>query len=193
MSDLAAPPLRGNTLLVSRHDVARHVATTWQVNDRSTTARPPVNSGGPPLTTVEPSPDHRSTKGLEFEPVGGLISPPPRQQLTWLPRRQRWPPFDPTVDWRSTAIDQWLTGGPAMVDRWSRWRLRATVHQRGQYEVQNSEGQYEVQNSEESIRGSGCTRWLANHRLPRGQNDKNSAVIRRVKMKQSLAISYEAS
>ncbi|GJW13444.1 retrovirus-related pol polyprotein from transposon TNT 1-94 [Tanacetum coccineum] len=91
--------------------------------------------------------------GLEFEPVGGLISPPPRQQLTWLPRRQRWPPFDPTVDWRSTAIDQWLTGGPAMVDRWSRWRLRGTVHQRGQYEVQNSEGQYEVQNSEESIRG----------------------------------------
>ncbi|GJV26030.1 reverse transcriptase domain-containing protein [Tanacetum coccineum] len=39
----------------------------------------------------------------------------------------------------------------------SRWRLRGTVHQRGQYEVQNSEGQYEVQNSEGSIRGSGCT------------------------------------
>ncbi|GJZ65578.1 hypothetical protein Tco_0622274 [Tanacetum coccineum] len=180
--------------------------------------------------------------------------------LTWHATWQRWPPFDPTVDWRSTAVDQWLTGGPAMVDRWltggqavvdrrltggpsliatvdrrwpslttvgrwsggvscdsartlnklrgttqvvtrgylmincrSRWRLRGTVHQRGQYEVQNSEGQYEVQNSEGSIRGSGCTRWLANHRLPRGQNDKNSVVIRRVKTKQSLAISYEAS
>ncbi|GKE32066.1 hypothetical protein Tco_1451388, partial [Tanacetum coccineum] len=25
---------------------------------------------------------------LEFEPAEGLISPPPRQQLTWLPRRQ---------------------------------------------------------------------------------------------------------
>ncbi|GJU48813.1 hypothetical protein Tco_1218368 [Tanacetum coccineum] len=86
--------------------------------------------------------------GLEFEPAGGLISPPPRQQLTWLPRRQRWPSFDPTVDWRSTVVDRWLTGGPAVVDRWSRWRLQGTVHQRGQYEVQNSEGQYEVQNSE---------------------------------------------
>ncbi|GKD20139.1 hypothetical protein Tco_1221842 [Tanacetum coccineum] len=75
----------------------------------------------------------------------------------------------------------------------SRWRLRGTIHQMGQYEVQNSEGQYEVQNSEGSVRGSGCTRWLANHRLPRGQNDKNSVVIRRVKMKQSLVISYEAS
>ncbi|GKC50229.1 hypothetical protein Tco_1072974, partial [Tanacetum coccineum] len=67
----------------------------------------------------------------------------------------------------------------------SRWRLRGTVHQRGQYEVQNSEGKYEVQNSEgqyevynleRSVRGSGCTRWLADHRLPHGQNDKMAAV-----------------
>ncbi|GKF85552.1 hypothetical protein Tco_0253379 [Tanacetum coccineum] len=27
---------------------------------------------------------------------------------------QRWPPFDPTVDWRSTSVDRWLTGGPAV-------------------------------------------------------------------------------
>ncbi|GJY92660.1 hypothetical protein Tco_0508442 [Tanacetum coccineum] len=31
---------------------------------------------------------------------------------TW----QRWPPFDSTVDWWSTTVDQWFDGDPAVVN-----------------------------------------------------------------------------
>ncbi|GKF05036.1 hypothetical protein Tco_0035704, partial [Tanacetum coccineum] len=51
-------------------------------------------------------------RGPEFEASKRVNIPStPRQQLTWLPRMQ-WPPFDLTVDRR-------LTGGLAVVDRWS--------------------------------------------------------------------------
>ncbi|GJX35638.1 hypothetical protein Tco_0247195 [Tanacetum coccineum] len=55
----------------------------------------------------------------------GIIPSTPRQQpriatsyhlaATW----QRWPPIDQPVDWRSTIVDRWLTGGGSVVDRWS--------------------------------------------------------------------------
>ncbi|GKD95370.1 hypothetical protein Tco_1375207 [Tanacetum coccineum] len=76
------------------------------------------------------------------------------------------------VDWRSTMVDWWLATVDrrpppltSAVDRWSG----------GQYEVQVQKVQYEVQ-VQRAVRGSGCTRWLANRRLPRGQNDKMAAV-----------------
>ncbi|GKE50510.1 hypothetical protein Tco_1481768 [Tanacetum coccineum] len=62
---------RGSLRLARRHDVARHMANTWQVNDHSTTTGPPVNdgqrrrstaavNGGQGRSTVE---DHRRTTG----------------------------------------------------------------------------------------------------------------------------------
>ncbi|GJX13619.1 hypothetical protein Tco_0205377 [Tanacetum coccineum] len=87
--------------------------------------------------------------------AGGLLSLPPRQQLTWLPRSQVGPYrqicrltwglhadvachvaaiaiIDQTVDYRSTIIDRWSGGGSAVVNRWSdagqRWC--ATVDRR---------------------------------------------------------------
>ncbi|GKA17740.1 hypothetical protein Tco_0697577 [Tanacetum coccineum] len=53
------------------------------------------------------------------------------------------PDHDPPVDWRSTTVDRWLTGGPSVVDRW--WQVRGTVHPRWQYEVaENIKWQYKV-------------------------------------------------
>ncbi|GJV58535.1 hypothetical protein Tco_1459540 [Tanacetum coccineum] len=61
----------------SRHDVARHVATTWQVNDQSTTAGPPVNGGcqrWPAMVNGGgPSPNHRSTV-VDSQSTGGVRS-----------------------------------------------------------------------------------------------------------------------
>ncbi|GJV71714.1 hypothetical protein Tco_1491709 [Tanacetum coccineum] len=91
---------------------------------------------------------------------------PPLPSLTTAVDRC-WPPLTAAVDrWTGGGagdIDgtvptprgttQVVTRGYLMINCRSRWRLRGTVHQRGQYEVQNSEGQYEVQNSEGLVRG----------------------------------------
>ncbi|GKE66336.1 hypothetical protein Tco_1520497, partial [Tanacetum coccineum] len=61
-------------------------------------------------------------KGLKTKQKRRVLSPPPRQQLTWLPRRQVGLTWDLHADVAADVAATWhpltppLTGGPAVVD-----------------------------------------------------------------------------